>query len=148
MTVRQIEKATRGERDVVRGDPKKKKRPKKSARQRAVKYANDMFSLYIKARDKRCVTCGKTTDLQCSHIFQGRHESTRWRDDCAYTQCKGCHHDFHMKSNLPLLRYAERKVGRDWLDHLWTVNNRTAKMTTDQIEMSGKGYAEKVEAMK
>ena len=123
----------------VRRDPKPAKR-KKNPRKEAVKYADAWFAQYIKQRDKHCVTCGGTNVLQCSHIFQGRHESTKWRDDCAYTQCKGCHHAFHVKSQMPLLRYAERQVGHDWLDHLWEVNNRVSKFTTDEIMMIADNY--------
>jgi hypothetical protein len=134
-------KRSMGYGDISRQKPKKRK---KSPHKAAVKYCDEWFAQFIKLRDKRCVTCGSTDNLQCSHIFQGRHESTKWRDDCAYTQCKGCHHSFHVKSQMPLLRYAERQVGHDWLDYLWELNNKTVKHTSDEIMAIGDKYREKV----
>ena len=130
-------------RDLGYGDEVRAKRPKKSKRQTAVKYADDWTAKYIKMRDGNCVTCGSNYMLQWSHLFQGRHYSTRWRDDCSYTQCRACHHAHHVKSNLPLIRYAESKYSPAWIDHLKELDNHTVDLSSDEIAAIGDGYREK-----
>lgn len=141
MTPYQIDKATRGERDV------KRTRAKKTKRQVAVKHADDWFAKYIKARDRYCVTCGSDYMLQCSHLFQGRHYSTRWREDCAFAQCKGCHHSHHNKSQLLLIRYAEKGYSPAWVDELKRRDNEKVDMSSDEIMALGDKYRELVRGM-
>jgi hypothetical protein len=138
MTSYQISKATRAEPDI------KRKRTKKSKRQVVVKYADDCCAQYVKARDRFCVTCGSTFMRQWSHLFEGRHYSTRWREDCSYTQCKSCHHSHHVRSNLPLIRYAENQYSPAWIDELKRIDNQTVDLSSDAIREIGDKLKEKL----
>jgi len=63
----------------------------KTELQRLTKHADDLFSKHIRARDGRCVRCGKTERLQCSHFWNRRKWNTRYDPDNCDTLCWGCH---------------------------------------------------------
>jgi hypothetical protein len=53
--------------------------------------ADRLFSRYIRARDGRCVECGKTDSLQCAHLVSRRYHAVRWDERNAVALCQGCH---------------------------------------------------------
>lgn len=69
---------------------------KKKPRQIAIKKADTEMSLYIRARDGRCVQCGKTENLTNGHLITRGKYATRWDEDNCYCQCTGCNmrHEF------------------------------------------------------
>ena len=50
-----------------------------------------LFSLVIRARDKRCRRCGTDQGLQCAHIMSRRYKATRFAEDNAIALCLRCH---------------------------------------------------------
>lgn len=62
----------------------------KSERAKLIREIDRLHSLYIRNRDKYCVTCGTSKDLQCGHLFTRVNHSTRWDtapDGNAHAQC-------------------------------------------------------------
>lgn len=58
------------------------------------KKADTKFSLFIRARDKKCKRCGRRPPevrLQCAHVWSRRYLNTRWDGRNAYALCFGCH---------------------------------------------------------
>lgn len=55
------------------------------------KKADILFSKWIRARDRKCLMCGKTTNLQCAHIITRANLTLRYAPDNAVTLCWGCH---------------------------------------------------------
>ena len=53
--------------------------------------ADRRFSLFIRARDGKCMRCGATEGLQCAHIISRRYLATRWNDENAIAFCLRCH---------------------------------------------------------
>jgi 5-methylcytosine-specific restriction endonuclease McrA len=63
--------------------------------------ADEVFSLYIRLRDKRCLRCGKIGEedkngnrvigLDCSLYFGRWMEGGRFNPDNCVTLCRGCH---------------------------------------------------------
>ena len=45
----------------------------------------------VMERDKCCVRCGATTDLQWSHVLTRRHMCIRWDDENSKILCRACH---------------------------------------------------------
>lgn len=50
-----------------------------------------LYSKIIRARDGKCLHCGKTESLQCSHVLPRTFMSVRWDLDNAITLCFRCH---------------------------------------------------------
>jgi len=128
-------------------DPKPK-RKKKDSRAVAQKAADDAFSLYIRARDKRCVTCGSTDGLQCSHVERRGRHSTRYREENAFAQCKRCHMFHHNQSETPLRDYQLQKIGALGVQLLYSVSRTTLKRTADDLRGIAKMYRDKQEAIR
>ena len=66
------------------------KKIKKTARQKAVKKADAAMSLYVRARDKRCVLCGTPYRLQAGHLIRRGKWSVRYDERNVFCQCAGC----------------------------------------------------------
>ena len=98
---------------MPRAVPKPKKRGKRTPRQKAIKKADDAFSLYIRGRDKKCVTCGSEENLQCGHLFTRGYYPTRWSENNAFCQCAGCNmrheYDPYPLTSHFLLVYGEKR---------------------------------------
>lgn len=55
------------------------------------KKADTLFSLWVRARDGRCMRCGKTENLQNSHFWHRGHSAGRYDPDNCIALCSGCH---------------------------------------------------------
>jgi len=144
MTTRQIDHACQGGSDVVHADPKKK-RAKRDTFPAAEKFADKMFALYIKARDRTCVTAGVrdspcTNFLQCSHVERRRHKATRYHPDNAYVQCSACHVYHHTQSESPLRSYAIQKIGMEEMDNVYYASRKIIKRTAEELRQIGIRY--------
>lgn len=63
--------------------------------------ADRLFSLFIRARDKKCMCCGRAgrpnkeglpvIGLQASHFWSRKHESTRYDSENCDALCAYCH---------------------------------------------------------
>lgn len=54
--------------------------------------ATATHSLYVRARDGRCVRCGtQSGQLQCMHVFSRRYAATRTDEQNGHTGCAACH---------------------------------------------------------
>jgi hypothetical protein len=62
----------------------------KMSRKKAVKYADDMMSLFIRQRDKLCY-CGKPS-TQNGHLITRASYATRWDEKNCHGCCQG-HYD-------------------------------------------------------
>lgn len=54
--------------------------------------ADILFSKWIRERDGKCVRCGRTTSLQCSHFWPRDISATRYDPDNCDTLCYACHY--------------------------------------------------------
>lgn len=101
-------------------------------RHHAIGEADRLFSRFIRARDGRCMACGSTTDLQCSHHITRARLRTRWDTANAVAHCARCHMRFtaHPAAHLAwildhvspeifrvLVEAAYGPVGEDGLRH-------------------------------
>jgi hypothetical protein len=65
------------------------------------------FSQWIRKRDKRCVTCGSTNQLQAGHFYHGVLD---FDEENINAQCKQCNH--FKSGNLALYSiYLLKKLG-------------------------------------
>lgn len=88
-------------------------------RQSAKKKAWIAFSLFIRARDKRCVTCGSTANLQAGHYIPGSvcGEYLFMDERNISAQCSSCNK--WKSGNLSVYAlYLEKKYGAGILQQL------------------------------
>jgi len=89
------------------------------------------FSRYIRLKYPHCVLCGRGP-TQCAHIFQGRSESTKWHEDCAYGLCVHCHTKEHAQDGKPFESFARSLLGDDRYYELVRLNNAVSKTPLDE----------------
>lgn len=104
---------------------------RKTKRKGLVKKLDDLHSKYIKARDKKCVTCGSTSYLQNSHRISRRHYATRWCDINCNTQCAKCHLSWHGGFVSAYNSYIETKHGEGTLEEL----ERRGRLTASECNL-------------
>lgn len=56
------------------------------------KVADRLFSAWIRARDKRCVRCGRASGLHCSHFWPRGISATRYDPENCDALCYACHY--------------------------------------------------------
>ncbi len=91
--------------------------------------ADIVFSLFIRARDKRCVKCGRrglpnadglpVLGLQASHYWSRRHESTRFDPFNVDALCAGCHRLWGGAEREGYKAFKIKQLGQkayDWLE--------------------------------
>lgn len=61
----------------------------------SLKKADEEFSKYIRARDKRCVRCGRQNYLTCSHFWPRQHKATRFDPKNCVALCWMPCHKYH-----------------------------------------------------
>lgn len=110
---------------------------------------DNVFSEYIRLRDRYCVTCGAVSDLQCSHYYTKKaHASVRWDDRNAVAQCPGCHLRHHNTDPGAYSSYLMDKLGRDGFDLLRLKAYSTADYSYSDLCEIEVYYAGRVEAMR
>lgn len=57
----------------------------------STKTADSYFSKYIRERDGKCLRCGTTENLTCSHYFRRGISATRYDPKNNITLCAECH---------------------------------------------------------
>lgn len=70
------------------------------------KYADDIFSKKIRARDPICKRCKMRASTDCSHYFERHHSALRFHEDNADGVCRPCHALWEGRKN----GYKEYKI--------------------------------------
>lgn len=101
-------------------------RKRLTVRQKLVKELDEAFSDYIIARDKKCVTCGSTEQLNCSHLISRRKSALRWDETNCNCQCYpcNCRHNYypHFYTQWFIDKYGKAKY-----DELCQIADKTHK---------------------
>lgn len=94
--------------------PLKRSRLKPVGRPGLKKTAWNVFSKWIRNRDKRCVTCGSTNSLQAGHFY---HNCLDFDEENINAQCAQCNKWNH--GNLAIYSvYLLRKIGQKAFEDL------------------------------
>ena len=72
--------------------------------------ADIVFSKWIRSRDKKCFTCGATTNLQNGHFISRGKNNTRFDEENCHTQCVRC--NVFLNGNYPIyaMKLGEKMV--------------------------------------
>ena len=106
------------------------------------------FSLFIRRRDKfTCVTCGKVGyerdgEMQCGHLFSRIALSTRWDEDNAFCQDRGCNFR-HEMDWMPLELYYREKRGDEAFDRLYRKYRTPKKYSNAELNEMLEHYRKK-----
>lgn len=117
-------------------------------KKQAIDKADKAFADFIKARDGRCVTCGSTKNLDCSHVFRRWHQATRWNPANAYAQCKRCHMIHHKGSESYLLDEAKKRLGETAFNALRDNWQEVSDFKTYQLEEFARYFQEQTANLK
>jgi 5-methylcytosine-specific restriction endonuclease McrA len=111
----------------------------KSERQKLVAKLDAAFSEYIRARDGyRCITCGivgreKDGIIQCGHLFSRASYSTRWTEENAFAQCRGCNLR-HEHDAAPFTMFYLHRFGQGAYEKLYLKHKSVFKITNCDIQ--------------
>jgi len=108
---------------------------KKLSRKTLVNKLDTAHSKFIRARDKRCVTCGSRDSLQCGHLFTRAAYSTRWdisTNGNAHCQCSSCNLR-HEYDAYPFNSWYIEKFGKPAWDALHTRHKAIYRLSTAQM---------------
>jgi len=99
----------------------------KPAKRTLIKKCDVLFSEIIRSQGE-CEVCGKTENLQCSHVLSRRHLHTRWDLDNALCLCVRCHLYWQHKEPHEFVRWFDDKFGGDLYAELKKRSNSTDKI--------------------
>ena len=122
---------------------------KRTERQRAIAAADKAFSEYIRARDIYiCQTCGlagRKGDgvMTCGHLITRAKYSTRWDEQNAECQCRGCNmlHEFQPE------RMTSKWIARNGIEEynrLVLKSNTPRKFTIGEIREIANYYKDEL----
>jgi len=92
------------------------------------------MSLFVRERDRKCVICGKTENLQCGHLFSRVAFSTRWDLVNCHCNCSGCNlrHEFN---SAPYTLWFIKKYGVNTYEKLHFRFSHTKKYTDSDLRI-------------
>lgn len=77
------------------------------------KYADKIFSEWIRARDKRCINCGRTSNLTCSHFWGRGNSATRYDPENCDTLCwMPCHFKWEKQKQGEYMKLKIKQLGK------------------------------------
>lgn len=113
---------------------------------KAKKKAWVAFSLYIRKRDGKCVTCGSTVQLQAGHFIAGRHNSVLFDELNCHAQCYGC--NVGKRGNMvAYYKFMLFQYDQDLIDELQEKDRQLVKYKVyDYLEIE-RIYLEKIKSI-
>lgn len=76
------------------------------------KYADKVFSDYIRKRDGKCMRCGRTENLTCSHYWGRSNSGTRYDPDNCDTLCwMPCHMGWEKQKQGDYMQFKLAQLG-------------------------------------
>lgn len=118
----------------------------KTARAKAKEKAWAAFSLYIRNRDKRCVTCPTGSAQQAGHFIDGRHNAVLFSEQGVHGQCYHC--NVGLKGNkLEYWLFMEKKYGREVIDDLIRESKQNIQYKIHDFERIAQEYKDANKAL-
>lgn len=109
-----------------------RKRPKSDAQKTRDRLDRKM-SLYIRARDGRCMVCGSQENLQNGHYLSRVFFNTRWDFENCNTQCARCN-KMHEYDPEPYRQFMAEKYGEEIIQELAQKAHSGNKLSRDDLQ--------------
>jgi hypothetical protein len=119
-------------RRVLHNSPFEAKPPERGSRRWLVAELDWLVSVIVRRRDRRCVTCGETRGLQCSHFYSRRHLRTRFDLRNCNAMCAGCNRR-HNEDPEPYLLFMLERYGAGTVAELESLRDGTGKVTDEEL---------------
>ena len=94
-------------------------------KKKLIKRLDAIVTKIVVLRDKKCVTCGRTTEVYCGHFHSRTHHNTRWDLMNCHAQCNPCNGK-HEHDTYPYTRFMAAKYSMDELDALYQRHCQTS----------------------
>ena len=111
----------------------KPKRRKMTERKKLVKRLDEVTREIVLKRDFACVTCGKTTNLQCGHLITRSRYGVRWDLQNCNAQCAGCNLRHEYQPEI-YTRWFLKVFGEVAYQDLCNRAETQGKFTIDELE--------------
>ncbi len=102
--------------------------------------ADSVFSKWIRARDKRCVTCGSTENLQNGHYVSRSISILRYDERNCNCQCVACN-VFKKGNMVEYSAFMRRKHGPEIIEQLLKEKQTLHSFTRQELESIIKRYS-------
>jgi len=112
-------------------------------RKKLVKKLDEVFSLYIRQRDKKCVLCGTTENLQAGHVITRTKYSVRWDENNVFCQCRACNYRHEYNPEIFIMWYIQ-KYGNAAMQNLIRKSNNLVKYKNSDLKEMICYYREKL----
>lgn len=89
-------------------------------------------SIIVRRRDRRCVTCGKTYHLQCSHFYTRRYLIIRFDLRNCNAMCGRCNIR-HNSNPFPYLDFIRERYGAEVVAELHELRMSLRKITDNHL---------------
>lgn len=106
--------------------------PEEGSRKWLVAELDRYTSLIVRRRDGRCVTCGNTQGLQCSHFYSRRYLSVRFDLRNCNAMCSACNRR-HNRDRRPYERYMLKTYGPAAIVELDRLRFNLEKVTDEEL---------------
>jgi hypothetical protein len=91
-----------------------------------------LTSVLVRRRDCRCVTCGETRGLQCSHFYSRRHLVTRFDLRNCNAMCPECNRR-HNSDRTPYLDFMLGRYGAAVVNELEGLRMSLRKVINEEL---------------
>lgn len=108
-------------------------KPAEGTRARVIRELDIEHSRKVRRRDKACVTCRRTDDLQASHFYKRKWLHVRWDDRNVHAMCGDCNQR-HNNNVWPYTNFMLDRYGDDVLTELFELRNCKRYIPTPELE--------------
>lgn len=111
---------------------------KKPKQNRIDQQYDSFIRIIIKRKEKRCITCGTSENLELSHWIGRAHRGTRWDARNCHMQCIHCHQAHHAVKEGSMSSYTAWMVlhyGQGVIAELIKLKNSDVKYKDFETEL-------------
>jgi hypothetical protein len=119
-------------RRVLHRTPFEERPPEAGSRRWVVAELDRLVSLIVRRRDRRCVTCGETRGLQCSHFYSRRNLRVRFDLRNCHAMCSGCNRR-HNSDPAPYLAFMLERYGAEVVAELDRLRADLRKVSDEEL---------------
>jgi 5-methylcytosine-specific restriction endonuclease McrA len=91
-----------------------------------------LTSRIVRGRDRKCVTCGTSRNLQCSHFYSRRYLATRFDLRNCHAMCVACNRR-HNEDSSAYMEFMKERYGPAVIEELNELKKSFRKVTDEEL---------------